>query len=133
MAQFIDAVILKGQGRQFTSSIQIRDDQNLDFVAFDLSPYVIRFRVMGSPAADSDVVLEHIISQVSDIENVGQITNAEAGEFTFSVTAEETNLLGLGKKPIMIDILDGETNSLVYTLTEGGARGEFNKIYIVQV
>lgn len=133
MAQFIDAVILKGQGRQFTSSIQIRDDQNLDFVAFDLSPYVIRFRVMGSPAADSDVVVEHIISQISDIEDTGQITNAEAGEFTFSITAEETNLLGLGKKPIMIDILDGETNSLVYTLTEGGARGEFNKIFIVQV
>lgn len=133
MAQFIDAVVLKGQTRQFTSTIQIRDEQNLNFVPFNLLPYVIRFRVMGSAVADADVIVEHIITQVSDLETVGQITNAEAGEFTFTITAEDTNILGLGKKPIMIDILNADTQELVYTLTEGGARGEYNKIYIVQV
>lgn len=133
MAQFIDAVVLKGQTRQFTSTIQIRDEQNLDFIPFNLFPYIVRFRVMGSAVADADVIVEHIITQVSDLETVGQITNAEAGEFTFTITAEDTNILGLGKKPIMIDILNADTQELVYTLTEGGARGEYNKIYIVQV
>ena len=133
MSQFIDAVILKGQTRQFTATIQIRDEQNLDFVPFDLSPYIIRFRVMGSPTADADVIVEHIITQISNLETVGQITNPEAGEFTFTITAADTNILGLGKKPIMIDILNADTQTLVYALTEGGERGEFNKLHIVQV
>ena len=113
MSQFIDAVILKGQTRQFTATIQIRDEQNLNFVPFDLSPYIIRFRVMGSPVADADVIVEHIITQNTHLETVGKITNPEAGEFTFTITAEDTNILGLGKKPIMIDILNADTQTLV--------------------
>ena len=133
MSQFIDAVILKGQTRQFTATIQIRDKQNLNFVPFDLSPYIIRFRALGSPVTDADVIVEHIITQNTHLETVGKITNPEAGEFTFTITAEDTNILGLGKKPIMIDILNADTQTLVYTLTEGGERGEFNKLHVVQV
>lgn len=133
MSQFIDAVIIKGQTRQFTSTINVRDENNLNFVPFNLNPYVIRFRVLGSPTADADTIIEHIITQVSDPEVDGQITNAEAGEFTFTITEEDTNILGIGKFPIAIDILMEDTRELIYTLTEGGEKGEYNKIYIVQV
>lgn len=133
MAKFIDAVVIKGQTRQFTSSIQIRDEANVNFVPFDLSPYIIKFKVMGSATADAKVLVEHTITQVSDLEADGQITNPQGGEFTFTITAADTNKLGLGKHPIEIDIVMADTGDLIYTLTEGGDRGEFNKLYIVQV
>lgn len=133
MAKFIDAVVIKGQTRQFTSTIQIRDEANVNFVPFDLSPYVIEFKVMGSATADAEVLVEHTITQVSDLEVDGQITNPQSGEFTFTITDRDTNILGLGKHPIMIDIVMADTGALVYTLTEGGSQGEFNKLYIVQV
>lgn len=131
--QFIDAVVLKGQKRKFTVSIEMRDETTQDFVPFDLTPYSIRFRVMGAPTADAAVLVEHILTQASDVEVDGRITNAQNGEFTFTITAEDTLKLGLGKKPIMIDIIMNDTQELVHTLTEGGANGEFNKIFIVQV
>ncbi|MCM1324154.1 MAG: hypothetical protein NC218_08325 [Acetobacter sp.] len=132
MTPFIDAVVIKGQTKQFTCSIQIRDEQNVNFIPFDLSSYSIRFKVMGAPTADATVLVEHIITQATDLETVGQITNAQAGEFTFAITAEDTKALGLGKKPIMIDIIMNDTNELVFSLNEGGSNGEFNKVYIVQ-
>ena len=78
-------------------------------------------------------MIEHILSGNSDIETVGQITNAAAGEFTFTVSAEETNELGLGDFPISIELVDAISLEPIYMITEGGRNGEFNKLRIVQV
>lgn len=129
---FIDAVVIKGQGRSFSCSIEYNENADI-FKPFDLTDYNIRFRVMGAPTADAQVIVEHLITQVSDIDMDGQITNAENGEFCFTITKEDTQKLGLGNKPIMVDILDIETNDVVYTLTEGNVRNEFSRIQVVQV
>lgn len=130
---FIDAVVIKGQGKSFTVSVEARNE-NLVFVPFDLSPYSIRFKIMGAPTADAAVLVEHLITGTSDLTKDGLITNAQNGEFTFTITKEDTLKLGLGKKPIMIDIVDeGNPDNFQFSLTEGGSNGEFNKIFIVQV
>lgn len=129
---YIDAVVIKGQGRSFSCSIEINKNASL-FSPMDLSDYNIRFRVMGAPTADADVLVEHLITQVSDIDIDGKITDAENGQFTFTITAEDTDVLGIGNRPIMIEILNEDDNSVVYTLTEGNVYGEFSKVQIVQV
>ena len=130
---FIDAKVVKGTGRTFSCSIQQKDETNTSFVPMDLSDYAIRFRVMGSSTADGAVLVEHIITLFSDPEVDGEIYNPTHGEFSFTITAEDTNKLGIGKRPIMIDILDADTLTYVDTLTQGGKNGEFNVINIIQV
>lgn len=129
---FIDAVVIKGQTRSFTATINLNDNADI-FNPMDLNPYNIRFRVLGAPVANAKVLVEHLITQNTEIDTGGQITNPENGEFTFTITADDTEILGLGKKPIMIDIIDAESNEFLYTLSEGSQNGEFNKVYIVQV
>lgn len=142
---FIDAVCIYGETRQFTTSLftlatgeegegtsyVVRNGQN--FVPLDLSDFSIRFKVLGSATADAEVLVEHLITQLSDIETDGQITNAANGEFTFTVTAEDTRTLDLGQHPIMLELVDVDTLTHIDTITEGGKNGEFNKLYIVQV
>lgn len=129
---YIDAVVIKGQGRSFSCSIEINENASL-FKPMDLSDYNIRFRVMGAPTADAEVLVEHLITQVSDVDIDGKITDAENGQFVFTITSEDTETLGIGNRPIMIEILNEEDSSVVYTLTEGNIYGEFSKIQIVQV
>lgn len=140
---YIDAVIVKGIGRILTCSIEqlkeeaesnVNPDLDSDFEPIDLSPYIIRFRVLGSADGNGVVLLEKNISQETNPTEIGVIkTNENAGEFSIAITAEDTDLLGIGDHPISIEILDEETLETVYTLTEGGiAQGEFNHISIVR-
>lgn len=133
MTLFIDAAVVKGVGRSFGVSVNHRNETDTDFEPLDLSPYAIRFRVLGGSEADSKVLVEHIITQYSDEDVDGNITNPENGQFTFTITTQDTEVLGIGKRPITIELLDVDTLEYVDTLTEGGETGEFNKIYIVQV
>lgn len=130
---FIDAVILYGQSKNFSVSVNILDDETGEFVPFDLSDYAVSFKVLGSPTANAEVLVEHIITETTDLDNDGQITDAQNGQFTFNITAEDTVTIGIGQHPIKIDIVDSESLDLEFTLTEGGKDGEFNKVYIVQV
>lgn len=141
---YIDATIVKGRTKQFTCSIQTTDGLqnqdpskpthgNLIWTPYDLSDCNIRVRIMGAPTADAKVLVEHIISDTTDEETEGQITDVENGQFTFVITAEDTLTVGLGNHPIMIDIIDSVSERLVFGLTEGGRNGEFNKIQVVQV
>lgn len=130
---FIDAVILYGQSKNFSVSVNILDDEAGEFVPFDLSDYAVSFKVLGSPTANAEVLVEHIITETTDLDNDGQITDAQNGQFTFNITAEDTATIGIGQHPIKIDIVDSESLDLEFTLTEGGKDGEFNKVYIVQV
>lgn len=130
---FIDAVIVKGETKPFTASIQVRNEQNTSFEPLDLSDYAVRFRVMGATTADAKVLIEKVLTQNTDEELDGIINNPEGGEFTFVVTAEDTKKLGLGEHPIMLELLDAASLEPEFTLTEGGLRGEFNSIRIVQV
>lgn len=130
---FIDAVIVKGNAKNFSVTINVLDENENVFVPLDLNPYAIQFRVLGAPTADAKVLLEHTITQNTKINIDGQITNAEQGEFTFNITEEDTEKLGLGKFPIQINMLDVETLQHEFTLTEGGENSEFNCIRIVQV
>lgn len=130
--QYINAVQVIGTSRPFTCTIQTNENAN-NFNPFDLTDYKIRFRVLGAPTADAEVLIEHILSGNSDIETVGQITNAPAGQFTFTVSAEETVQLGLGDFPISIELVDATSLQPIYMITEGGRNGEFNKLRIVQV
>ena len=132
--EFIDAVVVKGTSVTKSVSIQVRNETDTGFVPFDLNPYAIRFRVLGSPTANAKVLIEKIITQVSDEDKVGRITNPAQGEFTFTINADDSiNKLSLGNHPISIDSLDVDSLEYQFTLTEGGANGEFNKIMIVQV
>lgn len=130
--QYINAVQVIGTVRPFTCTIQTTDNL-ADFIPLDLTEYSVRFRVLGAPTADAKVLIEHIITGNSDIETVGQITNAAAGQFTFTISPEETLELGLGDFPISLELINAVSGQLIYTITEGGRNGEFNKLRIVQV
>lgn len=133
MTEFIDATVIKGNARTFTVTVNQRNETDTDFEPMDLDPYKIRFSVLGAPTANGIPLVVHDITQVTEIETDGQITVPQNGEFCFTLTKEDTNLLGLGHHPIKIDFLDIETDDYVFTLTEGGLNGEFNKIHIVEV
>lgn len=128
---FIDATVIKGQ--KTVKSCTIKKKSLTEFIPFDLTDYNLRFQVLGAPTADAKVLVEHIITQVSDPDVDGQITDAVNGKFEFVITAEDTETIGLGKKPIKIDFLDVDTNEFIDSLTFGGLNGEFNKIQVVQV
>lgn len=136
---YIDGVVVYGTSRRFLVSIQQPTEEtqassNPVFESMDLSPYNIRFRILGSARGNGTVLVEKIISQISDEDTEGIIEEPSSGQFTFVVTAEDTKTLNLGSFPIIIELLDVNTNEPVYTLTEGGiAQGEFNKISIVRV
>lgn len=130
---FIDAVIVKGIGRTLSVSIEQAKEDGTGFEPFYLDNYSIRFRVLGSADGAGAVLIEKIITHDSEQDTIGKIDAYESGEFTFTVTAEETEMLGLGAKPISIEIVDPDTLESVYTLTEGGSnQGEFSKIVIVR-
>lgn len=131
---FIDAVIVYKTGRTFSVGIQtLQEDSNDTFEPFDLSAFSVRMRILGSAEGDGKILIEKLITQTSDEVNTGIIAEPTSGEFTFVITAEETEKLGLGSKPITLELLDKDTKDVIYTLTEGGiAQGEFNKITIVR-
>ena len=58
-----------------------------------------------------------------------------AGSFLYSttITKDDTDILGLGKFPIKLDLLDAASGSEIYSLTLGDERSEFNSIRVVQV
>lgn len=130
---YIDAVIVKGSGRTFGVSINQRNEEDTDFEPMDLSDNAIRFSVLGSPVSSGKVLIEHIITTNTTDEDGGSINNPTDGEFTFTVTAQDTEDLGLGKFPIKIEILDGTSLEVMNVLTEGNENGEFNAIRIVEV
>ena len=130
---YIDAVVIRGESKTHSVSINQKTEDGLNFEPFDLSNYYIRFRVLGSATLDALVLLEKNITQTSDEDEEGIITDASNGQFQFHITAEDTNTLGTGKFPISIEVMDADTEEPVFTLTEGGYQGEFNKIQIVEV
>lgn len=130
---YIDAVIVKGSTKTFSVSINQRNEEDTGFEPFDLSDYAIRFSVLGSPVADEDVMIEHIITTNTTEDEGGCIDDPTNGEFTFTITAKDTNDLGLGKFPVKIEILDGTSLVVEHVLTEGNENGEFNAIRIVEV
>ena len=99
----------------------------------NLTGYKVRFRVLGSARGNGTILLEKIITADTSGLITGTIAEPESGEFTFTVTAADTNMLGLGEFPICLQILD-EDDNVIFTLTEGGNnQGEFNKLSIVRV
>ena len=130
---YIDATCIKGQKNIFSSTIEITEDNGVSFVPFDLNAYSVRFRVLGAPTADAKTLIEKIITQNTDIEVIGQIDNPSNGSFTFTITKDDTNILGLGKFPIKLDLLDAASGSEIYSLTLGDERSEFNAIRVVQI
>lgn len=134
MSLYIDAVVVKGTKRVFgcTVNTKTQNEAKDEFAPLDLTPYSVRFRVLGSATADAKVLLEKIITQTTDEESIGIINDAENGQFEFVINIADTQLLGLGKFAIMIELLDANTLEPQITLTEGGYNGEFNKLQIVQ-
>ena len=134
MSLYIDAVVVKGTRRIFgcTVNTKTQNEAKDEFAPLDLTPYSVRFRVLGSATADAKVLLEKIITQTTDEESIGIISDAENGQFEFVINIADTQLLGLGKFAIMIELLDANTLEPQITLTEGGYNGEFNKLQIVQ-
>ena len=136
---YIDAVVVKGVGRTFSMGIkqvteESANEDRAQFEALDLSPYSVRFKVLGSATGDGEVLINKLITQTSNPDEEGIIEEPSSGEFTFTITAEDTNVLGLGSFPIMIQLVDMDSLNVIYTLTEGGiAQGEFNRIQIVKV
>lgn len=141
---FIDAACVYGEKKSFSVSINTmldEDDNSPDFILhngvkfkpFDLNDYSVRFQILGSATADADVLVDKLITQNTDLEEIGQITNAANGEFSFTVSKDDTIKIGLGKHPIKITLVDIDTLEPLFTLTEGGENEEFNKIFVVQV
>lgn len=129
---YIDAVVVKGTSRTFTVSIETLNDDGITFSPFDLNPYSVRFSVLGSATADGTILLQKVITQNTEEDENGLIDVPENGQFSFTVTVEDTQTLGLGKHPIMLELLDAETLEPEIVLTEGAYQGEFNKLQIVQ-
>lgn len=129
---YLDAVVIYGQPRSFGVSIEINENADI-FKPFDLSPYSVKFKVLGSSTADAEILIEHLITQNSNRNTDGIINDPTNGEFVFTITAEDTKTLGLGQHPIQIDIIDAASGILMHSLTEGAENGEFSKINIVQV
>lgn len=132
---FIDAVIIKG-APYTTRTVSISVNENEDgrtFVPFDLSDYNVHFYVKGSPTLDGKTLIEKVITGNSDAQTIGNVYDPANGQFSFTITKEDTELLGLGRFPITITLHDADTDEYSFTLTEGGLNGEFNSIQIVQV
>lgn len=132
---FIDAVIIKG-APYTTRTVSISVNENEDgrtFVPFDLSDYNVHFYVKGSATLDGKTLIEKVITGNSDAQTVGNIYDPANGQFSFTITKEDTELLGLGRFPIAITLHDADTDEYSFALTEGGLNGEFNSIQIVQV
>lgn len=129
---YIDATCIKGQNNPFTASIELNDNAE-EFTPMDLNNYSIRMQILGAPTANAKVLIEKIITQNTDLEELGQIDDPNNGCFTFVINKSDTGKLGLGKFPIKIDILDAASLSLVYSLTLGDENNEFNAIRVVQV
>lgn len=135
---YIDGVVVIGKTRTFSVQInQVTEEtQNLsnpEFEPMDLSPYNIRFRLLGSAEGNGIILLEKIITQTTDRNAVGIVEEPTSGEFTFVITDDESLTLGLGNFPMTLELIDIDTKEPIYTLTEGGiAQGEFNKIQIVR-
>jgi len=130
---YIDAVCVKGQGKTFTCSIQVKDETDTNFIPLDLNSYSVQFKVLGAPTLDAKTLIEHVITQNTEYDEYGQIYNAANGEFTFGLTADEINAIGLGDHPITLSLLNADDLTPATILTEGGLKGEFNKIKVVQV
>lgn len=129
---YIDAVVVKGTTKGFSVSINV-DDGTGKFIPLDLSDYAVKFCVLGSNTAEGKILVEHIITQNTDFETEGQIDDAANGQFTFVLNKKDQENLDLGCYPIMLQLLDAASLEEEFTLTEGGYRGEFNKIQLVQV
>lgn len=129
---YIDAVVTLGNTMRHSVSITVNDNAN-NFSSFDLNGYNIRLRILGSPTSDAKVLKEYIITQNTDLETQGQIDNPDEGQFVFVIPAEDILELGIGSFPIELAILDETDGTIEHILTEGGFRGEFNRINIVQV
>lgn len=130
---YIDAVVVYGASKTFTVSIETLNEDMVTFSPLDLNPYSVRFTVLGSATADGEVLLQKIITQNTEESTTGIIDVPDNGQFSFTITKEETINLGLGNHPIMLELLNAESLEPEITLTEGGLQGEFNKISIVQV
>lgn len=130
---YIDAVVVKGTNHTFTVSIETLNDDGITFSPLDLNPYSVRFTVLGSATADGTILLQKVITQNTEEGEIGVIDNPDNGGFSFTVTADDTETLGLGNFPIMLELLNAETLEVEFVLTEGGHQAEFNKLSIVQV
>lgn len=130
---YIDAVVVKGTSRTFTVSIETLNEDGITFSPLDLDPYSVRFTVLGSATADGTVLLQKVITQNTEESEEGAITVPESGEFSFTINSDDTNTLGLGNFPIMLELLNAETLEVEFVLTEGGHQAEFNRIQVVQV
>lgn len=130
---YIDAVVVKGTKRTFTVTIKTLNEDNKTFSPLNLNPYSVRFTVLGSATADGTVLLQKVITQNTEEDTTGLITVPDNGEFSFTVTKEDTQTLGLGKFPMMLELLNAETLEPEIVLTEGAYQGEFSKLQIVQV
>lgn len=131
--EFINAAVIYGETKTFDVSIQERNETDTGFVPFDLSTCAVYFRILGSATANAKPLVEKLINQVTDEETVGQITDAANGQFSFAITAADTEIVGRGSHPIQFDIVDVDTLAHRFYLGEGGVKGEFNKIHVVQV
>ena len=76
MSLYMDAVVVKGTRRIFgcTVNTKTQNEAKDEFAPLDLTPYSVRFRVLGSATADAKVLLEKIITQTTDEESIGIIT-----------------------------------------------------------
>lgn len=129
---YIDAVCVKGETTVFSSTIEINDNAD-NFSPLDLNDYSVRIRILGSPVADGKVLIEKLITQNTEIEEIGQIDDPNNGSFTFAITAKDTEVVGLGKHPVKIDLMSPDGSFQIYSLTLGDEHGEYNAIRVVQV
>lgn len=133
---YLDATCVIGSDTVHTVSIEVQDDTGTGFKPLDLSDYFVRFRVLGSPEADAEILLEKMITQNTSYENYGQIYDAGGGQFSFAISADESRMLGKGSFPINLALMFASEDNepeFAYDLTLGNQKYEFSRINIVQV
>lgn len=129
---YIDATVIKGMTTSKSCHIEVKDS-GTKFAPLDLNGYAVRLRILGSATADAEVLVEHIITQNTDVNVDGVIDNPNGGDFILTINKEDTEILGVGNHPISLQLLNAEDLIVEYNLTEGGQKGEFSKIQVVQV
>jgi len=82
---------------QLVLNIKQGEDINIDMTikqdgsALNLTGGTIKFQVKRAPLLSSPAIVEKVITESTDSEVVGQITNASAGEITIKLLTADTS------------------------------------------
>lgn len=117
----LDELVLEvkqGEARGFSFTI------NQDSTPFDLTGWTVDVQIKNAPYYQIPCMVEKIITETSDLNTVGQITQPTQGQFTLQINKEDT-LYPPFDYYLTIFLTDGTQNINI------SGDGNYNAIYRV--